>query len=573
MKKRLSLMTAAAISFSMLTAFPANAEGNTSADLPALASSLGADSGYFLRNSSAYIQNEDDILNRSTFFYYKYDYALSAIQALVHNGVIKPEDIKSGAENLTDIDADESVNGIIEKYSESAAERAAWLYFGYEYCHTSQADMVKKLIDTAETSMKNNRYFLIAIKNDNNLLNTSTSSAFTMTGIGIADGSWTFDGVTYDKCILTLAPSSSKAPEDNGEIQTISNKNMGFQERYCIYVDSATGKFTVPAHHGCTDEKYDIYIVCDNDEILNYKGAVSPVNEFPEDISDIQFIRTHNASNLDYIINEVHSGKYSEPSETLCENYFSAMPDNLYYFDKGNPYRIETTAGKGAFHRNYTDFEVDMYSENADKHIDIGGAFIADISDTGLKLVKKPESFTTGKEWVDSDNEKYVYKIHLDEPLYGLRTFAISGRSKGTVNYEIRDNGVYISDTERLRVRFSCDKEVPEDFNSYGISVVSDEPVMLRLDNEDEMLYIYRDGDGSGEFTEKVQTGDVNCDGRLDAKDASMILGAYADYSGGNVNASFIGQRYADFNGDGTLNAADASAVLKYYADLAAETK
>ena len=572
MKKRISLLTAAALSLTMLTSLPANAEDDTAADLPALASSLGADSGHFSKTSSSYISGEDDILNKSPYFWFGYDYALSAIQALVRNGTVKPSDIMPGAEKLTDIAPSESVNSIIGEYSASASERATELFYGYEYCQTSQADMVKKLISAAEDSMKNNRYFLVILKNENNRFDSSSSSAFTATGIGIADGSWTFDGVTYDKCILTLAPSSSKAPDNTGEIQKMTDDNAGFQERYCIYADPATGKFTVPARHGCNNDGFDIYAVCTSDDILSYKGG-----SFPADISDVQNVTIHNGSHLEYTINDKHSGKWGEPSGTVCKNYLYSHDHELTYFGKGSSYRIETTAGQGAFRGNHSRFSMSLTSESCFKYADLGGAFIADMSDTGLKLAKKPESFTTGKEWLDSDNEYYYYSIDREEPLYGFRRYSIAGLSTGNIEFEVREDGVYIADSSLLKVGFSAgnvhqtDIATDEDLGA-GVSIYSNDPVMLRFDEKDGRWYIYRDSDGSGKFTGKVQTGDVNCDGRIDAKDASLILKAYADSSNGRAVASYIDRNYADFSGDGKLKAADASAVLRHYADTAAGT-
>ncbi|MBP5363265.1 MAG: hypothetical protein J6Y71_09640 [Ruminococcus sp.] len=61
--------------------------------------------------------------------------------------------------------------------------------------------------------------------------------------------------------------------------------------------------------------------------------------------------------------------------------------------------------------------------------------------------------------------------------------------------------------------------------------------------------------------------GDVNEDGKVDAKDASLILVAYAKAStGGEDGFTEFQKLAAEVNGDGKIDAKDASFVLAYYA-------
>ena len=64
--------------------------------------------------------------------------------------------------------------------------------------------------------------------------------------------------------------------------------------------------------------------------------------------------------------------------------------------------------------------------------------------------------------------------------------------------------------------------------------------------------------------------GDVNEDGKIDAKDASLVLAAYANMSTGAEDGLTEKQRKAaDVNGDGKIDSRDASSILAYYAMLA----
>ena len=59
----------------------------------------------------------------------------------------------------------------------------------------------------------------------------------------------------------------------------------------------------------------------------------------------------------------------------------------------------------------------------------------------------------------------------------------------------------------------------------------------------------------------------MNEDGKVDAKDASLVLVAYAKVSTGADNGFTEKQsKAADVNEDGRIDAKDASAILEYYA-------
>ncbi|MDE6102402.1 MAG: hypothetical protein K2F73_05445, partial [Ruminococcus sp.] len=67
-------------------------------------------------------------------------------------------------------------------------------------------------------------------------------------------------------------------------------------------------------------------------------------------------------------------------------------------------------------------------------------------------------------------------------------------------------------------------------------------------------------------YIRKVQKGDVNCDGFIDAVDATQILIAYSKNS--TDSTSYVGKTLGDYNGDGFVDAVDATQVLIKYAEL-----
>ncbi len=101
--------------------------------------------------------------------------------------------------------------------------------------------------------------------------------------------------------------------------------------------------------------------------------------------------------------------------------------------------------------------------------------------------------------------------------------------------------------------------------------------------------YSWGDTDAAGEFfgldrtgficewdeaaASEAELGDLNGDGKIDAKDASMILVEYSKASTGAESEFTESQKLAgDVNGDGKIDAKDASAVLAYYALVSTAT-
>ncbi|MBO7395140.1 MAG: hypothetical protein J6U16_03355 [Ruminococcus sp.] len=67
--------------------------------------------------------------------------------------------------------------------------------------------------------------------------------------------------------------------------------------------------------------------------------------------------------------------------------------------------------------------------------------------------------------------------------------------------------------------------------------------------------------------------GDPNNDGKVDAKDASLILVAYSKVSTGSDDGLTEEQKkVADVNSDGRIDAKDASTILAYYALVSTST-
>ncbi|MDE5765221.1 MAG: hypothetical protein K2I00_09725 [Ruminococcus sp.] len=67
-------------------------------------------------------------------------------------------------------------------------------------------------------------------------------------------------------------------------------------------------------------------------------------------------------------------------------------------------------------------------------------------------------------------------------------------------------------------------------------------------------------------YDKEVQKGDVNCDGKIDASDASLVLQAYSSLSTGGT--TYLSSSLADWDNNGMIDSSDASFILSKYAEL-----
>lgn len=105
----------------------------------------------------------------------------------------------------------------------------------------------------------------------------------------------------------------------------------------------------------------------------------------------------------------------------------------------------------------------------------------------------------------------------------------------------------------------------------------SSDGIRIRVNGEpvNATLTVSRDGMEDNEITVQVMAGklgDADYDGKIDAKDASLVLVHYSLLSTGGGSA--IGkpyELYADYNKDGEIDARDASCILAEYSKLSTQ--
>lgn len=153
------------------------------------------------------------------------------------------------------------------------------------------------------------------------------------------------------------------------------------------------------------------------------------------------------------------------------------------------------------------------------------------------------------------------------------------------INFEVRDNGILLKNNGHIKATITpycylLDENGHFKFNS-SYSNISTESVnsqeknaVIETDNnvlisiENQKIIYHIDKNSYDVYNDVVEKDDVNCDGFINASDASLVLAKYASDSANSSEYIEVGNNLGDYNGDGVINASDASDVLAYYADI-----
>ncbi|MDE5834550.1 MAG: hypothetical protein K2H26_03410 [Ruminococcus sp.] len=569
MKKIILTLVATVLSVSLIAGVPAvavNVQDSISVlaeeisattsnpDLYSLAYSLGADKDSFSFSDYTAESISDELLERlkeedmigSSDFLGEFQSGVyngfAVLEVLNHNGVISPSDIQENAKTLRDISFDSRVNDILCYYHILQNYPLQEMVRGEYYCSHDIADQCNDLIKYGEQAVENGKYFLISLrKND---------CPCSVVGIGSADGIWVYNGKKYDKCILTLDSNSSSGL---------------FDPDRCIYINSVTNEFYIPAYMlGSDDENTFITLVTDDTDILNYMGYINPSEDVNPEYSQIKNIRFEKPMISPYDITVECDGKsetYSctPKNDTFTKNKWGVAEKYIEagYYKKADSlsFTLNTIEGPNSLNRGSS---IGVYTEDSDRNRNY--IFVPN-NTTGTV---NDDTFTS-KNLRDEDNRYSFDTLRYKDNKYDYK-FSMNGVLSDTISMKVLDEGILVSATDN-NVNGVCEfiihdtgddedyKAVISQFNVFAIN-----DVMIKLNKDSGEVYF-----AIGEnFDTPVEIGDVDCNGMINASDATFILSNYAQASTGGKN--MLNTQLADFNSDGIVNAVDASQVLAEYA-------
>lgn len=493
---------------------------------------------------------------------------MSITSVLAHNGVFSPSDIQEDKERLIDIelmkgDTTKYVNKdpVLQKiisYQLRQDRPDFWLYMHQKFSEYDKTEAVDNLLATAQKAHDEGKYFVIVLDE------SESQFSHVVTGMGLMDGEWEYDGEKYDKCIPIYDTNLLHLCDDNSSI------SYGCAEESSLFINSETKKMYLPMYFEdrndfSVDPKlYENFraIAIGDEDFINYKGKINPSESYNTDVSGISSVTVKNYKE-EHGINVTREDGTTFDGIAACQRIF-ANKGKEYVF-KGKDFKVQNTANAEEFgvnfmdvnHAVYTDFKgaVNNIFYNADEfNFDVSAPTEYDVS-----LIFEEGSY------------KFSPHYKLD----------FSGNTDSDFKAVQADNGVILSSSKDLKCQIKVNDIIrdeqglvklvynetvnentvnPEEkIQEDAVTAVGD--VFLTFDENGSLAYYIGDN-----YDTRVQKGDVNCDGFIDAVDASQILMAYAANS--TDSTAYVGKTLGDYNGDGFVDAVDATQVLIKYAEL-----
>jgi hypothetical protein len=347
---------------------------------------------------------------------------------------------------------------------------------------------------------------------------------------------------------------------------------IGFTNETCIYINSETKESYVPFYDRLfADDNKMSFVAIDDDTLLNNKGAINPSEKIETDLTGIKKFLYNVPDGQDI---KVYSIIKTPDSSTDADKIIMKDMGAKHCF-KADAVKFEFENGKNIA-RNYRyidknrwiDLELSIHEE------DING-----------EKVKLNCNFEISDEKVSVENKNNVPLtfdtiIRMNDGSYNFAPYyewIIGGKVSNQLSIEIQDNGMLLKSGD-LNGILVCpryylldDNGKITDFtatlsdNYDSIKLFTSNNILITIDEEKNVIF-YIDDNGDDVYDTLVSKGDINCDGFIDAVDASKVLSIYAELSTQSNN--HIDYSHADMNSDGYVDAVDASAILAEYARL-----
>ena len=478
---------------------------------------------------------------------------MSIVSTLVHNGIISPSDIQEGKETLLDIEAATDFYGIdkdvtmmkIISYQTRQLAPDFQLDMYYHFAHYDKEKDIDHLLETAKKATEQGKWWFIGYDD--------TGFSHAVAGVGLLEGEFKFGSLTFDNCILVY--DSNCVETDPETDKYISASQIGVNG--CIYVNSETRDIFVPTYFlDDLGADFKIYALDDYD-FMNYRGMLNPSDSYETDVSSLNSVEVY--SKGDYSINATRADGSEYDAKSSCGKVFkkskgkdkNKVKKSCYLCD-GEQFNVQNTGNEAEFVADFMDTR-QLYASTFNGAVN--------------NVFKGEDEFgfdTLGET-------AYDVSLVFEEDCYSFAPhykYDFSGTADGDFKAIQTDRGIIVSGKNGVKCSLKT-SDVKRDENGFLVSsednvqdegVFASSSVMISFEDNKPKYFI-------GESYEKeVQKGDVNCDGTIDASDASFVLQAYSALSTGGT--TYLNSNLADWDENGTVDASDASFILKKYAEL-----
>ena len=431
-------------------------------------------------------------------------FGMTAISVLVHNGELTPGDLQEGAETLYDVTLTDDVDALIAYYN------SLQLYTEVELAVITAPAMLTKeehtdmFLDCAARCKEKGTYFMAGIA-------TKKGGTHAVVGMDELSGNWTFDGISYDTCIITYDSNCVKQ----------GTETSAFRDDACIYINSETKQFCIPAYEASTENGDVLLYATDDDSLLTYKAPIRGTTKTNTDVSETVKLKFHNGGK-----DQMQLSSTTKDGQTYDFWKLSKVNYGDYiFFGKGSSFHLEKNERASGFAFSIKGegyrLRIEQYGRNDQELKDVGSKCKMDFS---------KDSVT----YTNTDTQKVFlsYIFTYDEGNYNFTpvassTIDISVPPNQTVTVSKQDTGFAITGDGDVFVQaFPTAAQKEQDafdgsyeeyldwFGSYFINFVRAKDVLLQFNTEKECSELVYDFDGDGVFDDAPMLGDADGNGK-----------------------------------------------------------
>ena len=431
-------------------------------------------------------------------------FGMTAISVLVHNGELTPGDLQEGAETLYDVTLTDDVDALIAYYN------SLQLYTEVELAVITAPAMLTKeehtdmFLDCAARCKEKGTYFMAGIA-------TKKGGTHAVVGMDELSGNWTFDGISYDTCIITYDSNCVKP----------GTETSAFKDDACIYINSETKQFCIPAYEASTENGDVLLYATDDDSLLTYKAPIRGTTKTNTDVSETVKLKFHNGRK-----DQMQLSSTTKDGQTYDFWKLSKVNYGDYiFFGKGSSFHLEKN-------ERASGFAFSIKGEGYRLRIEQYGRDDQELKDVGSKC--KMDFSKDSVTYTNTDTQKVFlsYIFTYDEGNYNFTpvassTIDISVPPNQTVTVSKQDTGFAITGDGDVFVQaFPTAAQKEQDafdgsyeeyldwFGSYFINFVRAKDVLLQFNTEKECSELVYDFDSDGVFDDVPILGDADGNGK-----------------------------------------------------------
>ena len=487
-------------------------------------------------------------------------YGMSAISVLIHNGELTPSDLQEGAETLYDVTLTDDVDALISYYNSIQVYKAVEHAIIVAPSMLSKEEHTDMFLDCAARCKEKGTYFMAGIS-------TEKGGTHAVVGMDELSGNWTFDGISYDTCIVIYDSNCVKQ----------GTETSAFKDDACIYINSETKQFCIPAYEASSENGDVLLYATDDDSLLTYKAPIRGTTETNTDISETVKLEFYNGGKDQMDLSSTTKDGQTYDFWKLGKvNY-----GDFIFFGKGSSFHLEKN-------ERASGFAFSILGEGYRLRIEQFDRKDPELKGVGSKC--KIDFSKDGITYTNTDTQKIAlsYIFTYDEGNYNFTpvsrsTIAIEVAPNQTVTVSKQNTGFAITGGGEVYVQtmpmiahkdltaFSKSHSYEEFLDwvgSYFINFIRSKDVLLQFNTEKECSELVYDFDGDGVFDDAPMLGDTDGNGKpYEPSDIYWTMLHIADKAITSHGARRYYQGYvpnieADTDNDGNIDTSDLFDIM-----------